>query len=334
MTGHNKQQILNYMNHVYIFILKVLKKIYFIFRKNKQKVEYQNYVEIYDQKANDYILSLLLTEKPHLISKFGTIELNTLTCYKLNKQKKYSIKEYFNYIKGDIPCLWWNIGLKPLCKNAGFFPEDNSLTEKYYQTNINAIKNIDILGSYLKNESYFKTELRNAVKVNLDGYYAPFYWNNPWTKYLKNKKVLVVHPFSEEIQQQYAKRRLLWKNPDILPDFKLITYKSVQSMLYTKTVYNNWFEALEEMKKDIASIDFDIAIVGCGAYGMPLSAYIKQIGKTAIHMAGWTQILFGIKGKRWEENPKVIPFINEHWIKPFPYNTPQKADKIEGGCYW
>ena len=114
----------------------------------------------------------------------------------------------------------------------------------------------------------------------------------------------------------------------------VITYKSVQSMLYTKTVYNNWFEALEEMKKDIASIDFDIAIVGCGAYGMPLSAYIKQIGKTAIHMAGWTQILFGIKGKRWEENPKVIPFINEHWIKPFPYNTPQKADKIEGGCYW
>ncbi|WP_308757434.1 hypothetical protein [uncultured Bacteroides sp.] len=224
MTGHNKQQILNYMNHVYIFILKVLKKIYFIFRKNKQKVEYQNYVEIYDQKANDYILSLLLTEKPHLISKFGTIELNTLTCYKLNKQKKYSIKEYFNYIKGDIPCLWWNIGLKPLCKNAGFFPEDNSLTEKYYQTNINAIKNIDILGSYLKNESYFKTELRNAVKVNLDGYYAPFYWNNPWTKYLKNKKVLVVHPFSEEIQQQYAKRRLLWKNPDILPDFMVSIY--------------------------------------------------------------------------------------------------------------
>ena len=48
-------------------------------------------------------------------------------------------------------------------------------------------------------------------------------------------------------------------------------------------------------------IDFDVAIIGCGAYGFPLAAKLKQAGKQAIHLAGATQLLFGIKGKRWEE---------------------------------
>ena len=47
---------------------------------------------------------------------------------------------------------------------------------------------------------------------------------------------------------------------------------------------------------------FDIAIIGCGAYGLPLAAKLKKEGRQAIHLAGVTQLMFGIKGKRWEEN--------------------------------
>ena len=53
---------------------------------------------------------------------------------------------------------------------------------------------------------------------------------------------------------------------------------------------------------------FDVAIIGCGAYGMPLAAMLKQAGKQAIHLGGATQLLFGIKGKRWEEI-KTIPHL-------------------------
>lgn len=65
-------------------------------------------------------------------------------------------------------------------------------------------------------------------------------------------------------------------------------------------------------------IDFDIAIIGCGAYGMPLAAKLKKTGKQAIHLGGETQLLFGIKGKWWEENypSKIASCFNEYWGYP------------------
>ena len=78
--------------------------------------------------------------------------------------------------------------------------------------------------------------------------------------------------------------------------------------------------------------DFDIAIIGCGAYGLPLAAYVKSIGKQSIHLAGKTQLLFGIKGKRWHDDP-LTPY-NKYWISPLPEDTPKNDTKIEKGCYW
>lgn len=81
------------------------------------------------------------------------------------------------------------------------------------------------------------------------------------------------------------------------------------------------------MEDDISKIDFDIALIGCGAYGMPLAAYIKSMGKQAIHLAGWTQVLFGIIGTRWQNNPRVSKMINEYWIHPSENNIPAEAKK-------
>ena len=84
----------------------------------------------------------------------------------------------------------------------------------------------------------------------------------------------------------------------------------------------------------MSKIDFDIALIGCGAYGMPLAAYAKDMGKQAIHLAGWTQVLFGIKGKRWIDNPSVSKYMNEFWVQPLPSEVPNNFKKIEEGCYW
>ena len=78
--------------------------------------------------------------------------------------------------------------------------------------------------------------------------------------------------------------------------------------------------------------NFDIALIACGAYGFPLAAYIKSIGKQAIHTGGSLQLLFGIKGKRWEETEKIK--FPEDWIYPLKEDTPNNNEKIEGGCYW
>lgn len=309
--------------------------LYDVKNENLQGRQYFGYVDKYNQEATDYILKQLQTGKPLLVSKFGTIELDLLEQYVIRNKKRFGIVDYINFIRGKVNYLSVvNYDLKSICFNAGFFPNDESLVEQFYLENVVAIREIDILGSYQVNEYLFRKDLRNAVRVNLDGYYAPFYYRNPWTKYLHGKKVLVIHPFAEDIHTQYEKRQLLWQDNDVLPDFSLITYKAVQSIVGTKTEFPTWFDALQKMKDDIKMIDFDIALVGCGAYGMPLAAYCKQLGKQAIHLAGWTQILFGIKGTRWDNNPRVSQYYNEHWIRPSNQNKPIGVENVENGCYW
>ena len=90
------------------------------------------------------------------------------------------------------------------------------------------------------------------------------------------------------------------------------------------------------MYNEAMKMDFDIAIIGCGAYGMPLAAKLKQAGKQAIHLGGATQLLFGIKGKRWVENypSKIATLFNDAWVYPDEIEVPQAAKVVEGGCYW
>ena len=110
--------------------------------------------------------------------------------------------------------------------------------------------------------------------------------------------------------------------------------KAVQSLAGEKNPFENWFQALEFMKDQILKKDFDIALIGCGAYGFPLAAHVKKIGKQAIHMGGSLQILFGIKGKRWDNHPVISKFYNEHWVRPRAEDKPKKSHLVEDDCYW
>lgn len=49
-----------------------------------------------------------------------------------------------------------------------------------------------------------------------------------------------------------------------------------------------------------------------------------------------TQLLFGIKGRRWEENypSKIATWFNEAWVYPSESETPKNAGVVEKGCYW
>ena len=162
----------------------------------------------------------------------------------------------------------------------------------------------------------------------------PYDYQRPWSKALAGKRVLIIHPFAKSIQSQYAKRNLLWENKDVLPDFELMTIKAVQTIAGEKEPFKDWFEALDYMKGQMDALDYDIAIIGCGAYGFHLAAHAKRTGHKAIHLGGATQILFGIKGKRWEDLPAVSKFFNEYWVNPLPEETPKNKENVEGGCYW
>lgn len=89
------------------------------------------------------------------------------------------------------------------------------------------------------------------------------------------------------------------------------------------------------MKEEISNLNFDIALIGCGAYGLPLGSFIKtKMNKIAIHMGGALQILFGIKGYRWDNHEEISKMYNSFWIRPKDNEKPSMYQNIEGGCYW
>ena len=147
--------------------------------------------------------------------------------------------------------------------------------------------------------------------------------------------MVVVHPFAGTIAKQYREARThLFKNPAVLPEFELRTVRAVQSLAGAATGFKDWFDAMEYMQREIACEDFDVALIGAGAYGLPLAAYVKSLGKIAIHLGGPTQLLFGIKGKRWDHIRTASRMYNRYWVRPAPEEIPPGAGKVEGGCYW
>lgn len=194
---------------------------------------------------------------------------------------------------------------------------------------------MDLCGRF-ENYERFLPFYNHTSMVQLETLY-PFFVEHPWMEALEHKKVLVIHPFKESIEKQYKKRRVLFPNENWLPEFDLTVIKAVQSAAGERpSAFKDWFEALEYMKNEINRTDFDIAILGCGAYGLPLAGYIKDIGKKAIHIGGGTQLLFGIKGKRWEQYDHSCyrDLFNEHWCSPTENERPSKSKSIEGSCYW
>lgn len=291
--------------------------------------------DVLDKTAAATLISeKLLGDAPVMIARLGAVELSSVANFRsIQKGGKY----YLEYIKGKSEAFWWDRNTMFLmANNAGFFPANPHMLEKFALQMVEDMKLVDVLGSWLWQETLFAEELSAAAKIRLLDL-EPYNHERPWSLALKGKKVLVVHPFAESIAEQYKKREVLFGSKDVLPDFQLTTIKAVQSIANNKTSFENWFDALAYMKDKISNTDFDIAIIGCGAYGFPLAAHVKRIGKKAVHLGGATQTLFGIAGKRWEtskEHSAIAAMMNEHWTKPKLSETPEGIQSVEGACYW
>jgi hypothetical protein len=196
----------------------------------------------------------------------------------------------------------------------------------------NDMRQVDVLFSWRPEEIFFKKELRTAYKAAFSDTNIHPEKDDFWTKYLEGKKVLVIHPFASTIEKQYKENRTkLFSRPDFIPEFaSLSTIKAVQSIAGNDVEFETWFDALDYMKREAEKVDFDIALIGCGAYGFPLAAHIKRMGKQAIHLGGVLQLYFGIRGKRWDE----WGLYNEYWVSPCVEEKPKGAEKVEDGCYW
>lgn len=281
------------------------------------------FAEYSGQNASDIIMDELDKEKPSLICKIGYTELNCiLSCTNL-------VVKDFSLIKLILKNA--TNAKEKIAIKSGFFPNDDHNILKFSQLLLDEMQQIDILGTWLKHEKFIKEYVKKSIKIKASDM-EPYFHANPWTKALKGKKILVIHPFESTIKHQYLNRDKLFENINILPEFELKTLRAIQSRENNKVNFNSWWDAFEYMKNKIAEIEFDVAILGCGSYSLPLGAHIKRTGKKAIHLGGATQILFGIIGSRWEARENFRNLFNDYWIRPLPEDIPSYITKNDS--YW
>jgi hypothetical protein len=321
-----------------IYVLKLIRKIYSTLFIKDSNVKTSCISD--PMIASNLIYEALISPNPVMIARFGSTELTCMVNGLGVKSPNFNV---IKYIRGETPPWWWEKNIiSQMQQWSGFFPANESKIEQFVDLMLDDMKLVDILGSWQQNENKFHLK---ATKVHLR-LLDPFWTENSWMKALEDKKVLIVHPFVDLMIYQYERKDFLFKNKSTLPKFESLQgIKAVQSLGQADNRFEDWFEALEHMKNLIDNCDYDVCLIGAGAYGFPLAAHVKRSGKKAVHIGGSLQLLFGIIGKRWEDpNYGVrewnIPkgsysnLINDYWVRPGENLKPKNAHQVEGACYW
>jgi len=287
------------------------------FRIKKSTNHFLHFKNLTLANGNQVIKDQLATNEPFAAVRIGAVEMGALHNHE---------KIVLGIAKTYKPSV-----VMSMKQNAGFFPTTDKQLTFYAKHFVKEAKKTDLLGiSGLHMESYMYQ--RYFHQANVIPYEAFEPLRGDWIRSLKGKRVLVVSPFADDILRQYNNRQALFPT-GVLPDFTLITVKAVQTIAdATDDRYGTWFDALDAMKVDVMKHDFDVALVGAGAYGSHLCWFIKTMGRQAIQTGGATQTMFGILGKRWEQRTHVSQYINASWIRPS--NKPLGAEKVEDGAYW
>ena len=264
------------------------------------------------------LIEAIQSEKPFMAARFGTSEGAAL--YEFWKRKIWGGNYNLKY-------------LDQVCTLSGFFPNNIDSLYEWGDLETSACADLDLLGcmNFVGEEWIYKRFCSQARLMPAGGLSSS---SKGWAWSLEGKKVLVIHPFVDTIEKQYkTNREKIFPGTNALPVFDLKCVKAVQTISdATDDRFASWFEALDYMTDEASKQDFQIALIGCGAYGFPLASRIKKMGKTAIHMGGSLQTLFGIKGSRWDG--KYGAMYNEAWVYPSEKETPAGFEKVEGGCYW
>ena len=276
------------------------------------------------EDGNALIRGALVSGRSFLAGRPGTVELDCVT-------------HYLKHRRGGESSPYPGAVAFHMGNNAGFFPATAEDLDRFAREYLHAVGALDAVAVWFNpGESDLAREFcREAELIPLRSL-EPYYHRVPWSAKLAGKRVLVIHPFADSIADNYAHiRQVLFEDPSVLPAFELRVLKAVQSIAGEETEFASWFDALDHMKSEMEAVEFDVCIVGAGAYGLPLAAYAKAMGKVAIHMGGATQVLFGIRGRRWDEHEVISKFYNEHWTRPRPSETPRNFRQVEdGGAYW
>ncbi len=277
----------------------------------------------------------LETQRGALIGRNGTIELETLLF------RLYEAAPNQSYPQSLV---------RRLELHAGVWPSTKASVDDWVFSLVEAIRLSDVLvAGWYAPLKFREEEALHQINVqapriplrSLEPYYVPP--EQRWTQLLAGNRVAVVSSFAETIVEQIDQKDLIWPvaSESLLPTaVEWVPIRTgyapalAQGIAEWPAEIQSWKHAVNSVVKQVIDSKARIALIGCGGLGMLIGCELKKKGVIAIVLGGATQVLFGIKGKRWETHSVISQFWNEAWVWPKPTETPGGASLIEGACYW
>ena len=127
-----------------------------------------------------------------------------------------------------------------------------------------------------------------------------------FSSFAEGKTILIVSPFPDSYRRQYERKDELFEGYKF-PRFNLktfrtpITWNQNYESLAGAVEYMDWHGLIDDLCSSIYDCgDFDIALVSCASYAMPICSFIKtELKRKAIYMGGPLQPMFNIDAGRY-----------------------------------
>ena len=294
------------------------------------------------EEGAKFIQDCIHAKKPFFVGKLGTSELDALIFY-INYRQRPQQPSYPPHIMTHI------------AKNGGVFPATDKTIDAWAVHMItDVLPEGDGYAEWNPNFKQAEIAILNQVAPHSKRFplrsLEPYYIldsDKRWSNTLPERtRLAVISPFRKSILAQWTKREAVWEShtggiwPKSLTEIQGISsgynpYLSSGTGCWSPEIIRlGWRGAVDSMIEAAVKSRANIVLVGCGALSLPICAGLKKRGISSIHLGGATQILFGIKGRRWTHHPIISEFFNDAWVWPLDSEIPTQARDIEGGCYW
>lgn len=253
------------------------------------------------------------------------------------------------YLNG---CLYEDLDIKGMRSHSGILVTGESDWKEFVEMTMKAMTDCDRLaiwdgGCYVQCKEIYEYMSHDSVynKVctipahSLEPYLFMDVEEYGFSDIFKGKKILIITSHGHSVKSQVENNLDNIFHPlDIFKEKEnIIVYKCTQQNGSNSDGYS-WKGHYLKMCDDISRFDFDVAFIGCGGFSNLLGYYIRHgLNKSAIYVGGPIQIYFGIIGRRWLGNDRILKHIGKngaHWILPMKEDYTPGCMSVEEGCYW
>jgi hypothetical protein len=231
-------------------------------------------------------------------------------------------------------------------RHSGIFPTDRDFLSRFADAYGEAISQLDCVGLLPERP---ESDATLVVEHGFRGGTIPFTDQEPdrsapanenrcYLPFLRGRRLLIVSPFADVLSQRaerttfervWSKTGKPWFEP---ADVRALTIPYGYSP-QTWARYPTALDLLAEIRAQMRSVAYDVALIGAGLLGSMIAVAAKEEGCVGLSLGGHLQIVFGVNGERWRDRANWRRrYFNDAWVELPESARPGEGESAEN--YW